>query len=59
MLLTTNQAAARLNVTRPLVIRLCQQGRIKAQKVGRDWLIEEKELSKYKPRKVGRPASQK
>lgn len=54
-MLTTSQAAAHLGITRSLVIRLCQQGRIKAQKFGPVWMIDEKELSKYKPNPKGYP----
>lgn len=55
MNITTDQAAERLGVSRSLVIRLCRQGRIVASKVGRDWLIDERDLKHYKPRPVGKP----
>jgi len=60
MLLTTTQAAERLNVTQRMIRKYCQDRRIKATKVGRDWLIEEGALDKFQqePRKVGRPKSQ-
>lgn len=54
-MLTTQQAAERLGITRSLVIRLCQQGRIVASKLGRDWIIEERDLKHYKPNPKGYP----
>ena len=56
-LLTTAQAADRLNISESLVRRYCRDGRLKAQRIGRDWLIEESDLDQFqqKPRKAGRP----
>lgn len=59
-LLNTTQAAEYLRglghrATRSLVIRLCQQGRIVAQKIGRDWVIDKSELDSYEPNPAGRP----
>jgi len=53
--LTVPEAAAKLGYSIAWVRRLCQQGRIRAVKVGRDWLISEETLDEFKPRKVGRP----
>lgn len=33
---------------------LCERGRIKCQKVGSFWVVAQKEILKYKPRKAGR-----
>lgn len=55
MNLTTTQAAERLGITRSLVIRLCKQGRIVTTKLGRDWMIDERDLKLYKPNPVGYP----
>jgi excisionase family DNA binding protein len=57
--LTVPEAAQRLNRSVAWVRRLCQQGRIRAIKAGRDWLIPEDILDEYKPRKVGRPPADK
>jgi excisionase family DNA binding protein len=54
-MLTTAQVAARLGISRRRVLALIQSGRLPAQKVGRDWLIDPKDLSKVKIRKPGRP----
>lgn len=56
-LLTATEAADHLNLRPAWVRRLCQQGRIQAQKVGRDWVIPESALDEFakKSRKVGRP----
>lgn len=57
--LTTNQAARVLRVTPDTVKRYCNQDppRIKAEKVGRDWLIAKSELDKYLSEEsdIGRP----
>jgi excisionase family DNA binding protein len=53
--LTVPQAAQRLGYSIAWVRRLCQQGRIQAVKVGRDWLVPESTLDDFKPRKIGRP----
>jgi len=52
-LLTTEQAAGELGVTPQHVRLLIRQGKIAAEKAGRDWLIERKKLVR-RPR--GRPA---
>ena len=44
---TTKDAAARLGIDARSVARLCKQGQIKATKHGRDYLIEEAELSRF------------
>ena len=60
MLLTTTQAADWLGITESLVRRYCRDGRLRGQKLARDWLIEKDDLEQFaqKPRKVGRPKSQ-
>jgi excisionase family DNA binding protein len=45
-LISTTEAARRLNASPDTIKRLCQQGRIPASKPGRDWMIEESELPK-------------
>lgn len=56
-MLSTKQAASQLGITQQLVRRYCEQGRIKAEKVGRDWVMTQAALDSFsrKPRKTGRP----
>ena len=51
----TAEAARRLNVTQSRVRAMIDSGRLKASKVGREWLIDPKDLDAVKDRKVGRP----
>jgi excisionase family DNA binding protein len=44
-LLTTDQAAARLGITARRVRQMIAQGQLPAQRLGRDWLIEEAALA--------------
>lgn len=55
--LTTTDAAEQLGIQPGSVKRLCQRGTLKAEKRGRDWLIEVTEVERYKVerRNVGRP----
>lgn len=46
--LTTQQAADILNVSRPFLIKLIEQGKLKHSKVGRHRRIEAKDLFEYK-----------
>jgi excisionase family DNA binding protein len=55
MLLTTSQAAAELGITANRVAKLIRAGRLKAVKVGRDWLIEARALEAVRERKPGNP----
>ena len=48
----TAEAAGRLNVTQSRVRVLIDSGRLKAMKVGREWLIDPKDLDAVKDRKV-------
>jgi excisionase family DNA binding protein len=54
--LTTNEAAAVLQVTRRRVLELIKLGTLRAEKFGRDWQIDPLSLEAYKnsPRKAGR-----
>jgi excisionase family DNA binding protein len=54
-LLTTSQAAKRLEVNTSRIRQLIAAGRIKAIKQGRDWMIEASELDGYERGKSGRP----
>jgi excisionase family DNA binding protein len=55
-LLTTREAAEKLGVSVRRVQAMVHSGRLPAQKIGRDYLIDESHLSVVKDRKVGRPA---
>ena len=46
--LTTVEAAKELKVTRVRVWQLIQEGRLAAERVGRDWLIRREVVEAYK-----------
>jgi len=56
-LVTTAQAATQLGLTYYRVIQFIHGSRLPAVKLGRDWLIQQKDLDKFAaiPRKTGRP----
>jgi excisionase family DNA binding protein len=54
---TTTTAAAELGVTPGRVRAMIAAGRLKANRAGRDWLIEPKALATVRDRKPGRPAT--
>lgn len=54
-IISTAEAAKRLNVTADRVRKMIIAKRLKAIKVGREWLIDPKDLDTVKDRKVGRP----
>ena len=56
MELTTEQVAERLGVTPRRVRALITAGRLKAKKIGRDYLIDSRDLAKFTPLPPGRPA---
>lgn len=58
-LLTTDQAAERLGVTRSRVHALIQAGRLPAEKFGPVYMIKESDLKLVENRKVGRPPTKK
>jgi excisionase family DNA binding protein len=47
-MLTTEQAANQLGLTARLVVRFCNQGRLKAEKFGRVWMIMPADLAAFK-----------
>lgn len=53
--MTTTQAAEELGVTPRMVLHLISIGHLKAQKVGRDWQITQKNLDKVVRRGPGQP----
>ncbi len=54
-LITTNQAAEKLGVHVTRIHQLIKDERLPAQKIGRDWLVEERDLALVADRKPGRP----
>ena len=54
-LLTTAHVAERLGVSRDRVYQFIREERLPGQKIGRDYLIQEKDLARVKNRKPGRP----
>ena len=54
-LLNTKQVAGKLNISTIRVRQLIQEGRLKAQLVGRDYVIDESDLKLVQERKTGRP----
>jgi excisionase family DNA binding protein len=58
-IISTAEAARRLGVTANRVRALIDAKRLKAIKVGREWLIDPKDLDAVKNRKTGRPKSSK
>lgn len=57
---TAAEVAARLGIGPDLVARYCQQGRLRAEKPGRDWLIEPDSIVAFEAerRPPGRPPTQ-
>lgn len=53
--LTTLQAAERLGISPRRIRVLITTGRLPAQRLGRDWLIDERDLAAVRERKPGRP----
>lgn len=54
-MLTTNQVAERLGLTRRAVLAMITSGRLKAERFGAAWQINESDLEQIEYRKVGRP----
>ena len=54
-ILTTKQAAKALGINDSRVRQLILSGRLSAIKIGRDWIIQKKDLKKVENRKPGRP----
>jgi excisionase family DNA binding protein len=54
-IISTTEAAKRLNVSPSRVRKMIEAKRLKATKVGNVWLIDPKDLDAVKDRKVGRP----
>lgn len=54
-MLTTNEAASLLGVTVQRIHQFIKDGRLPAEKMGRDYIIKEDDLMLVEDRKVGRP----
>jgi excisionase family DNA binding protein len=54
-MLTTKEVAERLGVTMRRIQALIKNGRLPAQKFGRDYMVKEKDLKLVAERKPGRP----
>jgi excisionase family DNA binding protein len=54
-IISTTEAAKRLNVSPSRIRAMISSGRLKGIKVGKVWLIDPKDLDAVKDRKVGRP----
>ncbi len=54
-LLTTKQVAERLGISIARVHQLINEGRLPAEKIGRDYLIKDDDLKLVEDRKPGRP----
>lgn len=57
MMMTTNEAAAALGLTRRRVIALINSGKLKAEKPGRDWIVDSESVEELRQQKRpgGRP----
>lgn len=58
-LLNTAQAAALLNLTPGRVVQLIHAGRLPAEKLGRDWVIDPQAVAAFVPGRVGYPKGRK
>ena len=57
MMIGTTDAAKRLGISPMRVRQLVEAGRLPAQKIGRTWVVDERDLERVRDRKPGRPAS--
>jgi len=57
-LLTISEAAERLGLSIAMVRRYCADGKLPAQKIGRNWAIHQRDVERFAavPRHSGRPA---
>lgn len=53
--LTAQQTANRLGITRQRVCQHIKQGRLQAHRFGKQWLILQPEVDRFKPNANGRP----
>ena len=55
--LTTEQTAKELGVSPRRVRQYIERGRLKAKKIGRDYLIDRRSLAAFRPLPPGRPTA--
>jgi excisionase family DNA binding protein len=58
-LISAKEASKKLGIDDSRVRVLIREGRLPAQKIGRTWVIDPKDLKLVKDRKPGRPPTQK
>jgi len=58
-LISTQEAAEILQITRRGVLKAIHRGDIKAQRIGRTWAVDKDSLSNYTPSKGGKPTHKK
>jgi len=58
-ILSVKEAATWLNVSTRRVRFLIASGLLKAEKLGRDWILKQSSVDAYVPRPVGRPKRKK
>jgi excisionase family DNA binding protein len=56
-MISSRQAADKLGVTQRRIVALIKGGRLPAQRLGREWMIDEKSLRLVANRKPGRPVT--
>jgi len=54
-LLSTDEAAAKLGVSRRRIQRLIEKERLPAQKIGRSYVVQAADLEQFERRPAGRP----
>jgi len=54
-MITTAQAAVILKISRSRVLKLIEAKRLPAEKLGRDWLIQPRDIELVRERRTGRP----
>ncbi|MGE3639502.1 MAG: helix-turn-helix domain-containing protein [Pirellulales bacterium] len=57
--LTASEAAELIGIDHSQVCRYCQDGRLKATKVGNQWMIKRDDARKFQPHPVGNPTFRK
>lgn len=54
-LITLTEAASRLGLSVSTVRHQAQGGRLRASRIGRDWLVAEGEVERYRVESLGKP----
>lgn len=53
-MMTTQQVAAALGITRPGVLKAIGRGQLMAQRFGRDWIVNEQDVERYRAAHLGK-----